>query len=299
MTALLLLCAGHADAVPGPGVRAPAPFLYFADHKPDLAKLVQAGRAEFLTQFPSLADPQMKDRSSRRRTTPATFERCKLDFSRAQTTRRGLPAHQGPAPPSPRGPGVPGPEAAARWTGRSSASRRSCCASSRTTAMDRLLVVNLGRDLHLQVLARSRSWRRRKATRVATGPFDRGSRSTAAPAPGRSIPRTKAGESAARLLQCCCRKPSMSLSWIRICDSSEGKSDASSTDRRHAACNSLLIPHAREGPSHDGHRHSFKRKSRRKVPSPCQSNAMDGIPRPARRGNDVCPRQVCARRPRC
>ena len=34
---------------------ASSPFLFFADHNPDLAKLVRKGRAEFLTQFPSVA----------------------------------------------------------------------------------------------------------------------------------------------------------------------------------------------------------------------------------------------------
>jgi maltooligosyltrehalose trehalohydrolase len=54
-----------------------APFLYFADHHPELAAAVRNGRREFLSQFPSLsgdayahvADPGDE----------ATFMRCKLD----------------------------------------------------------------------------------------------------------------------------------------------------------------------------------------------------------------------------
>ena len=128
---------------------ASAPFLYFADHSPELAKLVQAGRAEFLAQFRSLADPRMARRARRRRTTRRTFERCKLDFAERETHAESVPAHQGPAPAAAGGPGLPGPEAAAAWTGRCSASRRSCCGSSADDGLDRLLVVNFGRDLHL------------------------------------------------------------------------------------------------------------------------------------------------------
>ena len=57
-----------------------APFLYFADHNPDLAKLVRKGRGEFLAQFPSLADRKtqrtLPDPSDER-----TFTRSKLDLS--------------------------------------------------------------------------------------------------------------------------------------------------------------------------------------------------------------------------
>jgi hypothetical protein len=41
---------------------ASARFLYFADHGPELAAKVHAGRKEFLAQFPSLATPEMQAR---------------------------------------------------------------------------------------------------------------------------------------------------------------------------------------------------------------------------------------------
>jgi maltooligosyltrehalose trehalohydrolase len=55
-----------------------APFLFFADHKPELAKLVRGGRAEFLAQWRNLALAQVKydDPCSRE-----TFEKCKLNFA--------------------------------------------------------------------------------------------------------------------------------------------------------------------------------------------------------------------------
>jgi len=38
---------------------ASTPFLYFADHKPEMAKFIAGGRKEFLRQFPSIADGVM------------------------------------------------------------------------------------------------------------------------------------------------------------------------------------------------------------------------------------------------
>jgi maltooligosyltrehalose trehalohydrolase len=59
---------------------ASAPFLYFADHEPELAAAVRQGRADFLRQFPSLVDFEAKapldDPSDLR-----SFERCKLDLT--------------------------------------------------------------------------------------------------------------------------------------------------------------------------------------------------------------------------
>jgi maltooligosyltrehalose trehalohydrolase len=80
MTALLLLGPGTPMLFQGQEYAAPQPFLYFADHKPELARRVAKGRAEFLAQFPSLACPVMQERLA----DPgerATFERCKLDPS--------------------------------------------------------------------------------------------------------------------------------------------------------------------------------------------------------------------------
>lgn len=59
---------------------ASSPFFFFADHKPELARIVYKGRREFLAQFPSQATPEVQanvpDPAD-----PQTFERCKLDFS--------------------------------------------------------------------------------------------------------------------------------------------------------------------------------------------------------------------------
>jgi maltooligosyltrehalose trehalohydrolase len=79
LTALLLLGPGTPMLFQGQEFAASAPFLYFADHVPDLATAVRKGRAQFLRQFPGIASDEMQaclaDPGSRE-----TFERCKLDL---------------------------------------------------------------------------------------------------------------------------------------------------------------------------------------------------------------------------
>jgi maltooligosyltrehalose trehalohydrolase len=79
MTALLLLAPGTPLLFQGQEFAASTPFLFFADHDPELSLLVKRGRHEFLSQFRSigaahapvaLADPG----------DPATFAQCKLAF---------------------------------------------------------------------------------------------------------------------------------------------------------------------------------------------------------------------------
>jgi maltooligosyltrehalose trehalohydrolase len=78
ITALLLLGPGTPMLFQGQEFCASSPFLYFADHDPELAAKVREGRLEFLSQFPSIAQPETQagvpDPES-----PESFERCKLD----------------------------------------------------------------------------------------------------------------------------------------------------------------------------------------------------------------------------
>ena len=127
---------------------ASAPFLYFADHKEDLAPLVRSGRLEFLSQFPNLVDPAIQDYLP----VPhdqETFHRCRLDLSERQKhawaydlhrdllrLRREDPVFRVPRPRGLDG-AVLGPQALMlRFFGDHS--------------QDRLLLVNLGRDLSLR-----------------------------------------------------------------------------------------------------------------------------------------------------
>jgi maltooligosyltrehalose trehalohydrolase len=79
MTAWLLLGPATPMLFQGQEFSSSAPFLYFADHHPELAAAVSRGRVAFLSQFPSLTD----DRVVRQLAPPesdATFQSCKLDL---------------------------------------------------------------------------------------------------------------------------------------------------------------------------------------------------------------------------
>jgi maltooligosyltrehalose trehalohydrolase len=93
LTALLLLGSNTPMLFQGQEFAASTPFLYFADHNPELAKLVAEGRRKFLEQFPSIAsedaaalipNPQLED----------TFVRCKLDFADCERHPEVLALHR-------------------------------------------------------------------------------------------------------------------------------------------------------------------------------------------------------------
>jgi maltooligosyltrehalose trehalohydrolase len=92
ITALLLLGPETPMLFQGQEFCASAPFLYFADHNPELAQLVLRGRSEFLHQFKSIGmgnstpiDPP-HDR--------ATFEKCKLDHAESETHSSAVALHR-------------------------------------------------------------------------------------------------------------------------------------------------------------------------------------------------------------
>lgn len=147
MTALLLLGPGSPMLFQGQEFAASSPFLYFADHHPELARLVAAGRREFVSQFPSIKAGD----SQQVLTHPAdeaTFRRCVLRFEEREKNAHILRLHQDLlklrredsvfSEPRPRGMdgAVLGPEA---FVLRFFAA----------DGQDPILVVNLGRDLKL------------------------------------------------------------------------------------------------------------------------------------------------------
>jgi maltooligosyltrehalose trehalohydrolase len=83
MTALLLLGPNTPMLFQGQEFGSSARFQYFADHRPDLAIAVREGRAKFLEQFSSLADPSAQS-LLRAPDDPEAFEGCKLDLSERQ-----------------------------------------------------------------------------------------------------------------------------------------------------------------------------------------------------------------------
>ncbi|HSK10385.1 MAG TPA: malto-oligosyltrehalose trehalohydrolase [Vicinamibacterales bacterium] len=80
LTALTLLGPGTPMLFQGQEFGSSRPFLFFADHRAGLAGRVRKGRREFLAQFPSLAGEQVQ-RNLADPSDPETFERCRLDFS--------------------------------------------------------------------------------------------------------------------------------------------------------------------------------------------------------------------------
>lgn len=81
MTALLLLGPNTPMLFQGQEFGSTAPFLYFADHHPELASMVATGRRTFLEQFPSIA--ALKIEAKQLIAAPEkeeTFLRSKLDY---------------------------------------------------------------------------------------------------------------------------------------------------------------------------------------------------------------------------
>jgi maltooligosyltrehalose trehalohydrolase len=80
MTALYLLMPGTPLLFQGQEYGSTKPFLFFADHAGQLGQDVRKGRAEFLSQFPSMADPAaqalLHDPAD-----PDVFKRSTLDHS--------------------------------------------------------------------------------------------------------------------------------------------------------------------------------------------------------------------------
>ncbi|HEU4648785.1 MAG TPA: malto-oligosyltrehalose trehalohydrolase [Gemmatimonadales bacterium] len=93
LTALLLLGPGTPLLFMGQEFAASTPFLFFADHEPELAAKVRTGRADFLAQFPSLAEPAVRA-SLPDPADPHTFERCRLDWSELDRHRAAWELHR-------------------------------------------------------------------------------------------------------------------------------------------------------------------------------------------------------------
>jgi maltooligosyltrehalose trehalohydrolase len=148
LTAVLLLGPGTPMLFQGQEFAASSPFFYFADFPEALARLVCQGRAESLKQFRSLDNPAMQAGLPHPED-PRTFERSKLDLSERQRHTEIYALHrdllrlrrQDPVLCEAQRPGgmdgaVLGPEAfVLRFFG--------------VHGNDRLLIVNLGRDLPL------------------------------------------------------------------------------------------------------------------------------------------------------
>lgn len=150
MSAFLLLSPATPLLFQGQEFASTRPFLFFADHDGQLARDVRAGRANFLLQFPSLAQPDVQaalpDPSD-----PDVFARCKLDFGERTrhapiyrlyrdllALRRETPAFRAQQPRGVDG-SVLGPDALVLRFFHPDG--------------DRLVLLNLGRDVRLMPIA--------------------------------------------------------------------------------------------------------------------------------------------------
>lgn len=134
---------------------ASSPFLYFADHQGKLGEAVTQGRREFLDQFPSITDA-LRTQALDIPGDEATFQRSRLDHRERDThspvwnlhrtlieLRRNDPAFGAPLAAGVAG-AVLGLRAFVLRFG-----------SSPHGAPDRLLVVNLGDDVRIDIVAES------------------------------------------------------------------------------------------------------------------------------------------------
>ncbi len=147
MQALVLLGPGTPMLFQGQEFAASTPFHYFADHGPDLAKLVENGRVEFLAQFRALTDPNMKDVFASPHALE-TFERCKLDCADRD---RNSPAYQLTKDllRLRRDDPVFNAKRSRRVDGAVFSDLAFVLRYFAEDRFDRLLIVNFGRDLHL------------------------------------------------------------------------------------------------------------------------------------------------------
>ena len=147
MTALMLLAPGTPMLFQGEEFASSSPFVFFADHRPKLASAVSEGRADFFTQFRSMATAEMQQLIPDPEN-PDTFERCKLDFNERERHADVYALHcdllrlrkEDAAFSSQR---------AGAFDGAVLGSEAFLLRFFSEVSGDRLLLVNLGRDLHL------------------------------------------------------------------------------------------------------------------------------------------------------
>jgi maltooligosyltrehalose trehalohydrolase len=146
MTAYFLLMPGIPLLFQGQEFAASSPFLYFADHEIELSRDVREGRGRFLAQFPSLATSEMQAKL----TDPGdidTFRRSVLDIAERErhasiyALHRDLLALRRTDPVLGRRP--------CRIDGTALTEEAWLLRFFSESSGDRLLIVNLGRDLLL------------------------------------------------------------------------------------------------------------------------------------------------------
>ena len=148
ITALMLLAPGTPMLFQGQEFASSNRFFYFADHQPELAAAVRRGRADFLSQFRSLATSEMQqllaDPADRQ-----TFERCKLDLTERESHAEVYALHCDLLRLRKEDAAFSVQHAGA-FDGAVLGSEAFLIRFFNEKKGDRLLLVNLGADLHLQ-----------------------------------------------------------------------------------------------------------------------------------------------------
>ena len=157
VTALWLLFPGTPMFFQGQEFAASSPFFYFADHGGALGAAVRGGRAEFMSQFRSAASRNLLDALP----DPAaddTFRRCKLDHAERLIHRPTFALHRDLLRLRREDPAIR--QASRGWTEGAVLSDRAFVMrwfasdprgpwTDAAEGGDRLMVVNLGTELHL------------------------------------------------------------------------------------------------------------------------------------------------------
>jgi maltooligosyltrehalose trehalohydrolase len=125
---------------------ASAPFLYFADPKPELQAPITDGRREFLAQFASLRDPEVQE-ALPSPVASETFERSKLDPAERESNAGVLALHTDLIALRRSDPVIARPHATV--DGAVLAPSTLLLRYFGGPGGDRLLIVNLGRDMDL------------------------------------------------------------------------------------------------------------------------------------------------------
>jgi maltooligosyltrehalose trehalohydrolase len=150
LSAVLLLARQTPMLFQGQEFAASSPFLYFADHGPELAALVRKGRAEFLGQFPSIGDSAghltLDDPADQR-----TFDRSRLDLGERERHREAYTLYRDLISLRRCDPVLSSVEAP-RTDGAVLSDHAFVLRFFANDGNDRLLVVNLGPDLALDVV---------------------------------------------------------------------------------------------------------------------------------------------------
>jgi maltooligosyltrehalose trehalohydrolase len=157
ITAYWLLAPGTPMLFQGQEFCASSPFLYFADHAGDLGAAVRKGRAEFMSQFRSLAILAIQDLEAFLPDpgSETTFRKCKLRADERQTHHAAIALHRDllklrrddPVLRVPRSGSMDGAVLGPRtFVLRFFAA--DLHGQSTSDHGDRLLIVNLGPDLH-------------------------------------------------------------------------------------------------------------------------------------------------------